>query len=190
MLFERRFEEGYDLTTDTRYNKWLEVTHPSTTFLAHLPAVSQGTLAQLSSGLATFNRPSESVGQLSRFLKQPTPSLTSRQSTNKSKPSSRVLTSAQNLKIIEEKEQQKKTKELEKEERKKVAEEKKKKCEDAKKSKKQLPSKELPPDAKKRSLKGKNKPSPHHVDVNTEKQTCTADAQGRSGKHYATESTG
>ena len=29
-LFERRFEKGYCLTTDTRYNTWLQITHPDT----------------------------------------------------------------------------------------------------------------------------------------------------------------
>ena len=28
LLFQRRFEEGYDIKTDDRYNLWLEVYHP------------------------------------------------------------------------------------------------------------------------------------------------------------------
>lgn len=27
-LFKRRYEEGYDLTRDTRYNQWLQCFHP------------------------------------------------------------------------------------------------------------------------------------------------------------------
>ena len=27
LRFQRRYEEGYDLTTDTKYNKWLEMHH-------------------------------------------------------------------------------------------------------------------------------------------------------------------
>lgn len=29
VLFERRYEEGYDITTDVRYNAWLNLYHPT-----------------------------------------------------------------------------------------------------------------------------------------------------------------
>lgn len=122
-LFQKRYTEGYDLTGDIRYNEWLQVAHPDATIVARLPTVSQGTLVQFQPGMSTFTRPSESVGQLSRFLKHPTPP--TRKYTSRAKTSSRVLTSVENLKLIEEKEQEKKAKEAEKEQRRKAAEERK-----------------------------------------------------------------
>ena len=41
-LFEKRYTEGYDLTIDHRYNKWLQAHHPDATFLALPPQVSKG----------------------------------------------------------------------------------------------------------------------------------------------------
>ena len=41
-LFEQRYTEGYDLTIDPRYNKWLQAHHPDATILAHIPQVSKG----------------------------------------------------------------------------------------------------------------------------------------------------
>ena len=45
--FERQYTEGHNLTGDIRYNQWLQVAHPDTTFLAHQPNVSQGTVGHL-----------------------------------------------------------------------------------------------------------------------------------------------
>ena len=41
-LFEQRYTEGYDLTIDPKYNKWLQAHHPDATILAHIPQVSKG----------------------------------------------------------------------------------------------------------------------------------------------------
>lgn len=121
--FEKRYTEGYDLTGDLRYNQWLQVAHPDDTILARLPTVSQGAVVHFKPGMTTFSRPTESVGQLSRFLKQPTPA--TRKFTSKAKTSSRVLTSVESIKLMEDKEQEKKAKEAQKEQRKRTVEERK-----------------------------------------------------------------
>ena len=36
LLFQRRYEEGYDLTTDERYNQWLKFNHPNSALTSHL----------------------------------------------------------------------------------------------------------------------------------------------------------
>ena len=131
--FERQYTEGHDLTGDIRYNQWLQVAHPDTTFLAHLPNVSQGTVGHFNSVMATFTRPSESVGQLSRFLKHPMPP--TKRFTSRTKASSRVLISSESIKLMEEKEHQKKAKEEEKEQRKRAAEEKKRTIQEKRKQK-------------------------------------------------------
>ena len=121
--FEKRYTEGYDLTGDKRYNQWLQLAHPDNTILARLPTVSQGTVVHFKPGITSFSRPSESVGQLSRFFKPPTPP--TRKFTSRAKTSSRVLTSVESMKLMEDREQEKKTKEAQKEQRKRTAEERK-----------------------------------------------------------------
>lgn len=129
--FKERYAEGYDLTADTHYNHWLQVAHPEDTILAQLPTVSQGTVVHFQPGMTTFARPSGSVGQLSRFLQQPTPP--TRKFTARAKTSSRVLTSVESLKLMEDKEKEKKAKEAEKEQRKRAMEERKRIREEKKK---------------------------------------------------------
>lgn len=128
--FKERYAEGYDLTADTHYNQWLQVAHPEDAILAQLPTVSQGTVVHFQPGMTTFARPSGSVGQLSRFLQQPTPPT---RKFTRAKTSSRVLTSVESLKLMEDKEKEKRAKQAEKEQRKRAMEEKKRIREERKK---------------------------------------------------------
>ena len=103
-LFERRFENGYDLTGDKRYNLWLSRYHPESS-LQQLPYNSTA---------------------VSSFLSYPSPP--ARAETFKPKSCGRVLTSTENLALVKEKERQKEEKQRKKEER----ERKKKEREEAK----------------------------------------------------------
>lgn len=125
-LFQKRFTEGYDLTCDHRYIQWLQVHHPDATILAHIPQVSQGTVVPFTAGITSFARPQQSVGRLSRFFQPPTPP--SKKCSRSTKTSSRVLTSAESRKILQEKEEKKREKEAQKEQRKKANEERKRVC--------------------------------------------------------------
>ena len=132
-LFEKRYTEGYDLTTDHRYNQWLQACHPDSTIVAHLPQVSQGTLVPFTAGMTTFARSQQSVGRFSRFLQPPTPP--SKNFTRSAKSSSRVLTSAESRRFLQEKEEKKREKEAQKEKRKKDAEERRRICNEIKEQK-------------------------------------------------------
>ena len=60
--------------------------------------------------MATFTRRSESVGQLSRFLKHPMPA--TKRFTSRTKAASRVLTSSESIKLMEEKDLEKEQRRL------------------------------------------------------------------------------
>ena len=75
-LFERRFENGYDLTDNKRYNLWLTRYHPESS-LQQLPYNSTA---------------------VSSFLSYPSPP--ARAETLKPKSSGRVLTSTENLALV------------------------------------------------------------------------------------------
>ena len=111
-LFEKCYTEGYDLTTDLRYNEWLRAHHPDATIVAHLPQVTQGTLVPFTAGITT-----------SHFLQPPTPP--SKKFSQSAKTSSRVLTRAESRRFQQEKEEKKREKEAQKEQRKKDNEERK-----------------------------------------------------------------
>ena len=70
-LFEKCYTEGYDMTTDHKYNQWLQAHYPDATILAQIPQVSQGILVPFTAGITTFERSQQSVGRLSRFLQPP-----------------------------------------------------------------------------------------------------------------------
>ena len=106
-LFEGRFEDGYDLTHDARYNRWLSQYHPEST-VRPLPLSSSA---------------------VSSFLNYPPPP--TRQETFKPKSCGRVLTSAENFVTMAEKEREKERKKEEKERRKEERERKKKEREEA-----------------------------------------------------------
>lgn len=151
--FKERYAEGYDLTADTHYNQWLQMAHPDDAILAQLPIVSQGTVVPFQPGMTTFSRPTGSVGQLSRFLKQPTPAT---RKFTRSKTSSRVLTSAESLKIMELKENEKKEKEAAKEQRKRAVEERKRIRDEKKKQTELEKEKKAAPQASKKQDKRRN----------------------------------
>ena len=92
-LFERRYEEGYDLAHDAQYNMWLSRYHPESA-MQPLPLSSS---------------------TVSSFLNYPSPP--TRAETFKPKSCGRVLTSAENLVIVKEKERKKEEKERKKIER-------------------------------------------------------------------------
>ena len=91
-LFERRYENGYDVVGDSRYREWLCQSHPNTTLLMPFTSTS-----------------------VQKYLDCPPPP--AHIQSQKPKSCGRVLTSAENLKIFEEKERLKKQKEDAKKER-------------------------------------------------------------------------
>ena len=147
--FQTRFENGYDIKTDERYNRWLEMYHPElhgdlgsssqdehTTFSpSSQPFTPYATLDSSSDSLSLSSspspsnfhsqvvmvRPSQRSG-LHKLLKYPTPP--SKLPKLKPKVSARVLTSAEHLQLMKEKEQQKREVAHKKEERKRQREEK------------------------------------------------------------------
>ena len=66
-LFEQLYIEGYDLTIDPRYNKWLQAHHPDAAILAHIPQVPRGTLVPLQQG----DERTEEAGKSSAGSKDP-----------------------------------------------------------------------------------------------------------------------
>ena len=126
-LFEKRFENGYDLTHDTRYNLWLCQYHPEST-VQKLPY----------SGSA-----------VSTFLNYPSPP--DRSKTFEPKSCGRVLTSAENLEIMNEKEREKERKKEEKE-RKKEERERKKEERERKKEERERKKKEREEEKREKAL--------------------------------------
>ena len=132
--FERRFENGYDILDDERYKCWLRRYHPAE-FPLRPPVgggdVSTGeSLTYQSPSLLNLEEdhmdrvlmPTAPTASISKFLHYPSPP--SQLPTLKPKSSGRVLTSAENLKMIEQKQQEKEAKAKQKEERRRKREEK------------------------------------------------------------------
>ena len=94
-LFETRYENGYDVTEDARYNKWLSKFHPESA--VRIASLQYGSTA------------------VSSFLSYPSPP--SRLPQFKPKLCGRVLTSSENLSMLVEKEKKKEEKERAKKER-------------------------------------------------------------------------
>ena len=120
--FQRRFEEGYDVP-DARYEHWLEVYHPEAKLSNEGSGYNPLSQASVSSDSSTqqhcrVNPPHTS---LSRFLRSSTPKYKFPQLEPKN--SARILTSAESLRILEEK-QRKKQEEVAKKEERKAAREK------------------------------------------------------------------
>ena len=148
--FEIRFEEGYDLDIDPRYTLWKRMYHPDNSFAAS-PVISLSTASSLDRQVSLLSPsplcplPGElnlseelsdeeseegnEVGFLSRptvlskFLSRPAHQL--KLPSIKPKSSARVLTSSENLQMIEAKEREKREKQELKEKRKREREEKK-----------------------------------------------------------------
>ncbi len=142
--FQVRFEEGYDLD-DPRYTLWKKMYHPVTTSpeiaSSRLPYPSpsppppspgQLNLSECESPCSDANRSltpeKEEVGVrvltrptvLSKFLSHPAPQL--KQPAKNPKSSARVLTSAENIRILEDKQRKKREQEEMKERRKRERE--------------------------------------------------------------------
>ena len=102
LKFQRRFENGYDIKTDHRYNSWLKTKQASNTTCSkddiHQPSYKSS---------------------FSHFLKLPSPP---KQSIGEQLHSDRVITSFESRKRLEDKEEKKKEKIRQKEIRKKAAE--------------------------------------------------------------------
>ena len=104
-IFQKRFEEGYDIQTDSRYNQWLNMHHPFDPDLSSI----------------TSSPPFPSVLSRSSSLSMVLPSIKMPE-LPEPKTSSRVLTNSENLKILREKDELKREKEALKEERKRKRE--------------------------------------------------------------------
>ena len=107
MLFQRRHENGYDLPDDTRYISWLQINHRDEAqrlcSLLNDPVLSSSDSSsdkdlQTSEAVRTLQPQST----LSKFLDYPEPPARTVPPTKKK--SAKVLTSAENLKLMEEKE--------------------------------------------------------------------------------------
>ena len=150
-LFEHRLAEGYDLLHDTDYVRWLTLyhpeavtKHPETSGSSHSPSVSSSEKSysitpQLTQSQLTPSTPlgdSTSVQKqsyVSKYVTTPCSSNTS----SKPAPKARLLTSADALAILEEKEKKKEAAE-EKERKKKEREEKKRQREQEREEKKKM----------------------------------------------------
>ncbi len=149
--FTIRFENGYDLQHDTRYNTWKQLYHPESSDLSSQPSSSQPSSSQQfttvlkqgshksarsqivdkpkesqvpkhSTSVVTSNNGTKADSLfLSELLKVPTPPAKLKRPTGRAK----VLTSADHMKFMEEKEREKEMKRLEKETRKQQREERK-----------------------------------------------------------------
>ena len=141
-LYERRYQEGYDLHHDERYNKWVQKFHPSSSFVKpstfSIPDVSlresdtddddwsriaQGSFS-VDSDDSTDVCYLKKVSLVDKLLDQRKEDF--KLPNIKTKKSSCVLTSEENLKLIKEKEMKKKKEEEEKALRRALRQKKKK----------------------------------------------------------------
>lgn len=138
--FKRRFEEGFDVTGDDHYNKWLKIHHPVSISNSLSPpefdlsssdheSLEKSPQHSSEEGACLDDSPelSRAVKQLtsqelSVFLKVPTP-LSKKVAPRKK---ARVLTSLENLQLLEQKEKEKQELIEQKEHRKREREEKRK----------------------------------------------------------------
>jgi hypothetical protein len=86
VLFQRRFEEGYDLKDDEKYNVWRNMYHPE-----HQPALQDNSL------------PCQTV--LSKLITETEPKI--KLPAKETKTTARILTSQESYKILQEKEEKK-----------------------------------------------------------------------------------
>ena len=104
--FRKRFIEGYDILTDKRYNLWLQKFCNSNTS-TDLPPASSTCLPSFVSSIATssnllFGEGIPRVSTLKKILKPSRPEVA--KPPNYPKNYAKVLTSAENLKMIQDKE--------------------------------------------------------------------------------------
>ena len=124
LLFQRRYEEGYDLTTDERYNQWLKFNHPNSALASQLTdkrylydkIIKRAKMTEeisAGSGLTPLD-----------VLHQQDLRESKGKETGTSTACARVMTSEENLKFLEEKERRKQEEKEKRENRKKEREEK------------------------------------------------------------------
>ena len=114
--FESRFENGCDLKTDQRYNRWLQMYHPQ-----EYPENDQSSFGEESISRVVM-ADHRQKGDWQKLLSVPHPP--PKKPTLKEKQSGRVLTGSDFMQQMKEKEQKKKDEALKKEERKRAREEK------------------------------------------------------------------
>ena len=107
LLFQRRYEEGYDLTTDERYNQWLKFNHPNSALTSQLTdkrylydkIIKRAKMTEeISAGSGLT--PLDALHQ--QDLRE-----SKGKETGTSTACARVMTSEENLKFLEEKERRK-----------------------------------------------------------------------------------
>ena len=135
--FECRFEEGFNLKRDERYNKWLKIHHPESAQKSHPPVFDLSSAEPVEKPPTLLQHSDKSLcprttpelnadvkqltnDELSEFLKVPTP-LSKKVAPRKK---ARVLTSLENIRLLEEKEREKQEIIDQKEKRKQEREEK------------------------------------------------------------------
>ena len=207
-LFRRRFDEGYDIE-DAEYTRWLRIAHPelqsnlSNSSLTQTPSLTDFfpgvepqsalevenetvlTLTKTSSPLSSSSTPHSDVS-LFKYLTSPHLSSPDTSAVlKKSFPCARLLTSADSLEKIEEKER-KKQKELEdKERRRKEREDKKKVKEEEMKQKAELRAKKAEDRAQKITMKGRRRKGKGKERETTVEENVMRSHPGTSGHSVA-----
>ena len=138
LRFENRYDNGYNIYTDERYVQWLCKNHPDVIAGQQTEDVSLNTITHSTPNVAKKTSPSSSKSKDHNIVIETTPSrspISQFLTIPKSRPlkkkmvaprtDCRVLTSAESLSMIEEKEQQKKQEEEKREERKREREKRK-----------------------------------------------------------------
>ena len=195
--FQRRWESGYDLKHDQRHNHWLKLHHPDcqhppktdgldlndpSSHFPHFPGYSSDegpdTLlgiqsTPLSSG-AVRNVSSPATSVLSSLLVVPEAPAKVR---TKKSGAARILTSKENLELLEVKEKKKQQLEEQKRQRKEERERKAQEREEQKKEKERIQQEKKKEQEAKRALKGKEKYK-HSRQV----QKCSQDMLKRGAK--------
>eukprot|EP00118_Oscarella_pearsei_P004976 m.22110 g.22110 ORF g.22110 m.22110 type:complete len:386 (+) comp28285_c0_seq1:922-2079(+) len=127
--FEERYTNGYDLEIDGRYNAWLLHYHPHSPVVSRrMPYALQGQKISLKKRVIAPT----SLGEKPKtFQFPPLPSVTRAKGRSKQKVTARVVTLAETLRDLEDKQKKKQEEILKKEERKREREKKKKQREEA-----------------------------------------------------------
>lgn len=138
-LFERKYEDECDLHSNPRYKQWVQAYHPrSRSTQGRNPGSSSLQPSKAASKTVSSKTPPHySSAILARVLKHPTPTI--KIPASRPKSSGRVLTSEENLRILEEKERKKQEeaemKKKKKEEREERARQKREEAEKRKRQK-------------------------------------------------------
>ena len=110
-LFEKRYNEGYDLTSESRYNLWLEMYHSSQPICTDTHIVSESTPVDVHDYTNNDTPSMVSVLPSSVLEKVISQQPVVKMPTKESKSSARILTSEENRKILKGKENRKREEE-------------------------------------------------------------------------------